>query len=198
MQKLMIILIVINYLDIFCITQAETVDDFLLTNDFRFKCGMHPRNWCDSLKITRRCHAFDYCLVGWSRSSVKYEAKPINDESMKNMASSEVTSQKTCGFCIFVFNKLQSVIQQNATQVEVKEYLEGACNLLPSQSEVKSCLSAIDSYYTEIYNMVRNNIDPGIICRVLEACKDKYLMPIEKSQHTRYIINLKCTEAKKV
>lgn len=149
------------------------VDDILLTNDLRFKCGMHPRNWCDNLKITRRCHAFDYCLVAWSKSGVKYQAKPLLTQI------GDVKSQKTCGFCVFVFNKLQSVIQQNATEVEVKEYLEGACNLLPSGDEVKDCLSLLDSYYSEIYIMVRNNIDPGIICRVLGACKDMFLTPVE-------------------
>ena len=155
------------------------MDDFLIRNDKRFKCGMHPRNWCDSLKITRRCHAFDYCLAGWSKSTVKYTSKPLDSSSL--LSKEELASQKACGFCIFVFNKLQSVMQQNATQVEVKEYLEGACSLLPSQSEVNECMSLINAYYTEIYNMVRNNIDPGIICRVLRACKDQFLIPVETS-----------------
>ena len=162
----------------------STVDDFLIANDMRFKCGMHPRNWCDSLKVTRRCHAFDYCLAGWSKSTVKYTSKPITSQDASLMTKEELSSQKACGFCIFVFNKLQSVIQQNATQVEVKEYLEGACSLLPSQSEVNDCLNLINTYYTEIYNMVRNNIDPGIICRVLRACKDKFLIPVETSTST--------------
>ena len=165
-------------------TSVVSIDEFLLTNDRRFKCGMHPRNWCDNLKVTRRCQAFDYCLAGWAKSPVKYSVKPVVADASSSVA--ELASQKACGFCVFVFNKLQSVMQQNATQVEVKEYLEGACNLLPSQEEVKECLSVIDTYYTEIYNMVRNNIDPGIICRVLGACKDKFLTPVEVKDDADY------------
>lgn len=97
--------------------QMTGIDDLVLNNDFRFKCGIHPRNWCDSLQITRRCNAFNYCLAGWAKSGVKYDVKPISDESLTSTNKDEVMSQKTCGFCVFIFNKLQSVLQQNATQV---------------------------------------------------------------------------------
>lgn len=97
--------------------QMTGIDDLVLNNDFRFKCGIHPRNWCDNLQVTRRCNAFNYCLSGWAKSGVKYDVKPISDESLTLTSKDEVMSQKTCGFCVFIFNKLQSVLQQNATQV---------------------------------------------------------------------------------
>jgi len=33
----------------------------------------------------------------------------------------------------------------------------------------------------EIFNIVRNNVDPGLICRVLDVCRDKDLQTEEKS-----------------
>lgn len=41
--------------------------------------------------------------------------------------------------------------------------------------------------------MVRNNIDAGIICRVIKACQDKFLIPIAETQEElkNIAINLK-------
>jgi saposin len=140
--------------------------------DLRFKCGIHPRNWCNTIETARQCNATDYCLINWSKSPVKYHVKqiPVNE-----MMKKESEPQRICSFCIFVFTKIQSVVLNNATEETILNYLEGSCNLLPQQDLVNSCLQDVDKYLPEIYNMVRNNVDPGIICRVLKACKDEYL-----------------------
>jgi len=49
--------------------------------------------------------------------------------------------------------------------------------LLPAKEEVDTCTKTVDEYSDEIFNLVRNNIDAGIICRVLKLCKDSYLEP---------------------
>ena len=46
--------------------------------------------------------------------------------------------QRTCGFCVFVFTKLQSIIQQNSTEANIKSYLESACSILPSKAETEN------------------------------------------------------------
>lgn len=97
--------------------------------DNRFKCGLHPRNWCDSLETSKRCDSFENCLAKWSKTAIKYKSKEIDSAKSPEM----VNSQKTCGFCIYVFNKLQQALQQNETEVEIRDYLEGACTLLPTE-----------------------------------------------------------------
>lgn len=134
--------------------------------DSRFKCGIHPRNWCDNLETAKRCDSFETCLTKWS--SLKYKLKESLKETKDN-------SERTCGFCTFIFQKLQQTLQQNSTEVNVKDYLEGACTLLPAQNLTELCVQQVDKYLPEIYNMLRNNVDPGIICRVLKQCSDAYL-----------------------
>lgn len=149
-----------------------------LNEDSRFECGIHPRNWCNTIESARHCNAVDYCLINWSTTTQKYTAKKIDElEATKNDVE-KYQDQRICGFCVFVFTKVQSVIQQNSTEEAILSYLEGACNLLPQQDIIDKCLQDVDQYLPEIYNMVRNNVDPGIICRVLKACKDENLVPV--------------------
>lgn len=99
--------------------------------DSRFKCGLHPRNWCDNLETSKRCDSFENCFSLWSKTTIKYKVKEI--ETLNFKSPKEVVDQKTCGFCVFIFNKLQEVLQQNSTEVNIKDYLESACTLLPNK-----------------------------------------------------------------
>jgi hypothetical protein len=110
-----------------------TEDVVINSLDARFQCGMHPRNWCDNLDSAYKCSSFEKCLLAWSETSFKYVLKPQVEEVGLN--EGELNEEKTCGFCIFLFNKLQSILQQNATEVDVQQYLEGACSLLPTKDE---------------------------------------------------------------
>ena len=108
-------------------------------NDPRFECGLHPRNWCTSIATAKRCNAFNTCLANWSKSNAKFVVKPIKNENNKNdFKSKEAMDQRTCGFCVFVFTKLQSIIQQNSTEANIKSYLESACSILPSKAETEN------------------------------------------------------------
>jgi hypothetical protein len=101
--------------------------------DPRFDCGIHPRFWCTTLAVAKRCNAFNNCLATWSKSVTKYVVKPTENENDFN--DKEVMGQKTCGFCVFVFTKLQSFVEQNTTEATIRTYLESACSILPSKAE---------------------------------------------------------------
>ena len=107
-------------------------------NDPRFECGLHPRNWCTNIETAKKCNAFNTCLANWAKSNAKYVVKPLPNEN--DFSNKDVMDQKTCGFCIFVFNKVQSVIQQNSTEASIRGYLESACSILPSKSETESVI----------------------------------------------------------
>ena len=145
--------------------------------DLRFKCGIHPRHWCDSIQNARQCNSVESCMNHWSQSKINYRARELDSDSVKSFSPDEINSQKTCGFCVFIFNKLQAVVQQNQTEINLQEYLHSACKLLPTEAYANKCAQTVDEYLPEIYNMLRNNIDAGIICRVLKACDDKFLEP---------------------
>lgn len=139
--------------------------------DHRFKCGVHPRQRCDTLDNAKRCSTFDKCMSQWTSSA--YHLKP--QDSLE--AEPNVAGEKTCGFCIFLFNKLHEVLEQNQTEIDIEQYLLGACALLPTKDEANKCQEEVQKYVPEIILLLRNNVDPGIICRVLKMCDDKYLTP---------------------
>lgn len=107
-------------------------------NDPRFECGIHPRFWCTTLAVAKRCNAFNNCLATWSKSNAKYTVKPV--ENGNDFKDKNVMGQKTCGFCVFVFTKLQSVMQQNSTEASIRVYLESACSILPSKAETNTVI----------------------------------------------------------
>jgi hypothetical protein len=149
--------------------------------DHRFECGLHPRYWCSNLETARKCNALKSCMQQWAQSTIGFKAKELDQKQLTNsqQQQKQLVSQKTCGFCIFVFNKLQTSLQQNATEINIEEYLKGACGLLPGKEESEVCIKAVEAYLPEIYIMIRDNLDAGIICRVLKICSDKYLIPYE-------------------
>lgn len=65
----------------------------------------------------------------WTSSA--YHLKP--QDSLE--AEPNVAGEKTCGFCIFLFNKLHEVLEQNQTEIDIEQYLLGACALLPTKDE---------------------------------------------------------------
>lgn len=70
----------------------------------------------------------------WGQSSFKYVVK--QDEKFTNsLSSAQVTEQKTCGYCIFIFTKLHDILEQNQTEFDMELYLKGACALLPDQKQ---------------------------------------------------------------
>lgn len=149
--------------------------------DSRFKCGIHPRSWCETLETAKRCDSMDTCFSQWSRLKFKLKDSISADNA-------KLDSEKTCGFCLFIFQKLRQSILENSTEINVKDYLEGACTLLPSKNLTDLCIKEVDTYLPEIYNMLRNNMDPGIICRVLKQCSDASLELI--SEPANEAINL--------
>lgn len=98
--------------------------------DARFDCGLHPRHHCDNLESAHKCSSFETCMRNWIQPGYQYV---LNVQ--QSSVDAELTSQKTCGFCIFLFNKLHSALELNETEVDVEQYLMGACSLLPTKGE---------------------------------------------------------------
>ena len=117
-------------------------------------------------------------MINWAKSSVKYAAKSFGDAPLP---ADERELKDTCDYCMNIFNKLQDVLDQNATEEHIKDYLDGACRVLPTAKLVDRCLRTVDTRLPVIYNLVRSNVDPGIICRVLKACSDAFLEPVARS-----------------
>jgi len=96
-------------------------------------------------------------------------------QSTAELTQKELNEENACGFCIFVLTKYQNIISLNSTETEAKNYLDGACRLLPSSELSQQCLDQVATYLPQIINLLRDNADPGVICHVLHLCLDQHL-----------------------
>jgi hypothetical protein len=118
-----------------------------------------PSYWCSSIEIAKKCDKLNYCQ------------------------GDDATSAKSlCGFCIWTFNKIHELLQKNSTELDVQQFLLEACSLLPSEDIQEKCVQEVNANINLIYNLIRDSLDPGIICRVLKICHDSNLKLILNEQ----------------
>ena len=90
------------------------------------------QNQCDSLDMAIKCSNKDECMKQWISSPKKYQLKKATGLELTKQTEKDLNEERACGFCIFVVTKYQSLIAQNKTEAELKNYLESACRLLPT------------------------------------------------------------------
>lgn len=84
--------------------------------------------------------------------------------------SVEAQSDSSCTFCVYVVKKLQNILAQNSTEVDIETYLKNFCSLLPSKQQSSQCESAVKNYLPQLYDMLKSNIDPSVTCKMLSLC----------------------------
>lgn len=115
-------------------------------------CEKGPSYWCSSVEMAKNCNKLSYCQ------------------------GTHATSDKSlCGFCIWTFNKIHELLQKNSTELDVQQLLLEACSLLPDEAIQEKCVQEVNANIILIYNLIRDSLDPGIICRVLKICHDSPL-----------------------
>lgn len=129
------------------------------------------QNVCSNLAMSVKCSSFPLCLEQWKQQSFQFK------KSATKLAHVEDSKEKSCGFCIYIFTEIQKVIQQNQTEINVENYLKSGCNLIPNGDLSKQCNEQIDMYTPQIFNFLRDNCDPGVICHAIQMCDDKFLEP---------------------
>ncbi len=60
--------------------------------------------------------------------------------------------------------------------------MKGTCQLLPFAAVQEACVANIDKNYPDIYNMIRDNTDPGVVCRVTKVCEDEHMIEKPKNK----------------
>lgn len=134
----------------------------------------NSENTCMNLDMAVRCSMVPQCMTQWKSSPVKHQLKETIN---KNKYNTEHLSndQKACGFCIFVITKYQEIIAQNKTETEILDFLNSGCRLLPTAELVQKCSNQVSTHLPELINLLRDNADPGVICRVIQLCHDSHL-----------------------
>jgi hypothetical protein len=130
----------------------DKVDRFKVKPDARFACGLHPRNWCDSLETATRCSAYDQCLKAtWATQ--KNTLKKLTSA----LSERDGIKQKSCAFCMHIVEKLQELFTEKK-EANVKNYLTSSCAILPSKEMSDLCISAVNQYFEQINEMAQKNL----------------------------------------
>ncbi|KAJ5072527.1 hypothetical protein M0811_01542 [Anaeramoeba ignava] len=74
-----------------------------------------------------------------------------------------------CTVCEIVMKLLDGFLQNNSTQQEIEQFLEGVCNMLPSYLS-GPCDSLIQTYLPQIINLIVNGVTPDEICSMIGLC----------------------------
>lgn len=125
-----------------------------------------------------RCHQFGFCtnsrpLAVSSRSSLVNDmvrqAAPRLGHLLK---PHEVKKQDDCAICEYIVTMLKNLLEKNSTEEEIMEALDKVCSILPSGLNA-SCKDFVNKYVPAIIEMLRQQVDPKLVCNLLGLCSNK-------------------------
>lgn len=96
-----------------------------------------------------------------------------------------VRDSPTCAICEFTMKRLESMLEDKATEEEVIQAVEKVCTLLPSTLS-SQCKDLIDTYGQAIIELLVQQADPKSICAVLGVCNDGSRKYVAALDETRY------------
>ncbi|KAN0014790.1 hypothetical protein ACTFIU_001108 [Dictyostelium citrinum] len=85
-----------------------------------------------------------------------------------------------CDMCNFVTNWAEEYVTKNATEQEIIQKLEDACNLLPKEY-AQDCIEIINNYGVLMIRLLINRESPENVCLMMELCSkssSELVMPI--------------------
>ncbi|XP_077999573.1 prosaposin-like isoform X1 [Glandiceps talaboti] len=139
------------------------------------KCTRGPGYWCQHISTAKECGAIQHCKDNvWSPKYTKQ-----NDE--------------VCDFCKEVITTARNLIANKATQKQVVDFLDSACDLIPDAELKSMCRSAVDEYADVLFDLIVSEMDPETICTAMGLCKPGVaIKPMIKKPNDDI-----CTECKK-
>ncbi|XP_074648492.1 uncharacterized protein LOC141903971 [Tubulanus polymorphus] len=79
-------------------------------------------------------------------------------------------AQPTCNVCEQVMKELESLLPTNATEAQVKSFLDKSCTLLPEVESQRQCTQIVNTYNNEVIQMIKSKLLPRQICAALKLC----------------------------
>ncbi|XP_056147569.1 prosaposin [Lampris incognitus] len=115
------------------------------------QCARGPPYWCQNVKTASLCGAVTHCQQNvWSKPQMK---------------------SVPCDLCKEVLTVVAQLLKDNATQSEILDYLEKACQLIPDQGLTAECKEMVDSYYPIVIGIITGELeDPGVACGAMGLC----------------------------
>jgi len=79
--------------------------------------------------------------------------------------------QDSCGTCEAIVTFIQSYVAANATQAEIQQYLNIACNMIPGWSS--TCEAFVGQELPAIIKYLENSQTPSQVCTTIGLCSSK-------------------------
>ncbi|XP_078284705.1 prosaposin [Rhinoraja longicauda] len=116
------------------------------------QCAEGPPFWCQDVKTASECGAVKHCQQNvWRQPTVK---------------------SVPCDLCKEVMSVVGNLLKDNATEAEMRSYLNKACELLPNPTMTKQCNELIDDYLPIILDILNEELEnPEVVCSALHLCQ---------------------------
>jgi len=116
-------------------------------------CTYGPSYWCHNITQAKECGAVPHCIKKvWESMSVPDD----NDD--------------VCAICKEMVKEARDQLLSNETQDELRQVLEGSCNLIPLKIVSKECCKLADDFIPELVDALSSRMDPVTVCTVSGLC----------------------------
>lgn len=75
-----------------------------------------------------------------------------------------------CHICLDMVKEARDQLNSNETQEELKEVLEGSCNLIPIRPVAKECDTLVDEFIPELVEVLSSEMNPQVVCQTAGLC----------------------------
>jgi len=137
------------------------------------KCTWGPSYWCANIPQAAQCSAVKHCVSAvWEKEKV-----PEDDDEV-------------CTICKDMVGQARDTLMSNETQEELKEVLEGSCDLIPIGIIAKECKTLSDEFIPELVETLASEMNPDTVCTVAGLCNseriDEMLAKAEEQKTSQY------------
>jgi len=137
------------------------------------KCTWGPSYWCANIPQASECSAVKHCVKAvWEKENV-----PKDDDEV-------------CQICKEMVGEARDTLMSNETQEELKEVLDGSCDLIPLSIIAKECKTLSEQFIPELIETLASEMNPDTVCTVAGLCNsqriDKMLENVEMKGMVQY------------
>jgi len=119
------------------------------------RCTWGPTHWCHSLDNAKSCGAVKHCT----------------DTVWTHTTNLQEDASEVCEFCENIIGDVKKFVASNETEDQVKNYLDAACGIIPVADLAAQCKDAVDTDISELWDLVRADVDPKMICSLIGLCQ---------------------------
>lgn len=185
-----------------CKEVVEKVYASLSENKTREEIDQALENACNLMPETQKQACLVYVKVYDEKLAQLIAEAADADEVCRKIGlcseqADEIVESKTapdpeCILCKRVFEYIYSYLQENRTQGAIEEALDKVCDDIFPVSRKKSCRKFVDTYTSQIIDIVLQTTDPNEACVLLGMCKQstKYSAEIDEVEEIVEIVPL--------